>query len=384
MRTPNFPSRRLASAGLVAGGALLLVLPLAVPEGDLARLTAAEPAPATGGKASPGATGFGIVHVHSIVQGNARFSFKAPSRRLQVEAPDFVTVRQIRPLSESDNPQGPPAVDVFFELNTQRAGERSGTMEVRLGDQAAQMPITASVLPNQHGLTRVLVTSSPFDRYTSDNPAVYQPLLDLVKSGKLDMSYLDQLPGEPGLPEGEKLSTYFDVILLVEAGLLSARDEDVARLRRFVDEGGRLVVTGNHFFQGTVAKANQILQPYGMQLYDTEPRVSLALPGNSSLEKRSVLVENVEREDEPLTAGVRKVRFFRPSPVHIADRDRARVLVDTPYYLDDGFAAVWRGKGEVVVLGESLWWNWIGGEQGKDTDNARLMQNLLTREKPKR
>ena len=380
MRTSNTPWRRLASAGL---GALLVLLPAGAGRNQ-GGVAAAEPAPAPAGKAQPSSLSFGTVHARSLVQGNTRFSFRAPSGRLQVDAPDWLTVREVRPLKPSDNPQELPGCEVFFEVDTARPGEHSGTLEVRLGEQHARMPVTASVLPNRPGLTRVLVIPSPFDRYASDEAKVFEPLLDLVKSSTLDMNYFDQLPGEPVLPEGEKLSTYFDVILLAETGLVSARDEDVARLRRFVDDGGRLVVAANHFFQGTVARANQVLKPYGLEIYDTEPRVSLGgIAERSSLEKRSVVVDLVGQEDEPLTAGVRKLRFFRPSPVLITDPDKAKVLVDTPYYLNDGFVGVWRGKGEVVALGESLWWNWIGGEQGKGTDNARLLQNLLTREKKK-
>lgn len=370
MRISTPPRQR--RAGLLAGlGTLLLLLPPAAARA------------ASDGTAQPNRMPFGTVHVHSTVQANARFTFKEPSGRLQVDIPDFVTVREVRPLKPSDTPDGTPGYDVFFELKTDRPGERSGTLEVRLGDQAAKMPVTASVRPNQPGLTRVLVTSSPFDRYASADAAVYQPILELAKSGTLDLNYFDPVAGQSVLPEAEKLSTYFDVVLLVETGLLAARDEDVTRLRRFVDDGGRLVVAGNHFFQGTVAKANEILKPYGMRIVDTEPRVSLGLPGRPGLAQRSTLVELVEQEDEPLTAGIRKLRFFRPSPVLVTDKDRAKVLVDTPYYLDDGFVGVWRGKGEVVALGQSLWWNWIGGEEGKGVDNARLMQNLLTREKKK-
>ena len=370
MRTSTTPRLRPAGVGLLAGLSTgLLLLPPAV----------ARAAP--DGTAQPNRMPFGTVHVHSIVQANARFTFNGPAGRLQVDTPDFVTVREIRPLKPSETTNGTLGYDVFFELDTERAGERSGTLEVRLGDQAAKMPITASVLPNQPGLSRVLVTSSPFDRFASADAAVYQPLLELAKSGKLDLNYFDPAAGQSVLPEAEKLSSYFDVILLVETGLGGARDEDVARLRRFVDDGGRLVVAGNHFFQGTAAKANEVLKPYGMQIYDTEPRVSAALPGRTGLEQRSVLVELIEQPDEPLTGGVRKVRFFRPSPVLVTDKEKAKVLVETPYYLDDGFVGVWRGKGEVVALGVSLWWNWIGGEEGKGMDNARLMDNLLTREK---
>jgi hypothetical protein len=42
----------------------------------------------------------------------------------------------------------------------------------------------------------------------------------------------------------------------------------------------------------------------------------------------------------------------------------------------DGFVAVGKaGKGMVIAIGESLWWNWIGGSQA--ADNAKLLRWLL-------
>jgi hypothetical protein len=35
------------------------------------------------------------------------------------------------------------------------------------------------------------------------------------------------------------------------------------------------------------------------------------------------------------------------------------------------------GKGEVVALGESLWWHWVTDKQAAGADNARLLRSLL-------
>ena len=35
------------------------------------------------------------------------------------------------------------------------------------------------------------------------------------------------------------------------------------------------------------------------------------------------------------------------------------------------------GKGEVIALGTSLWWNWIASDVERGADNALLLQNLL-------
>jgi hypothetical protein len=36
------------------------------------------------------------------------------------------------------------------------------------------------------------------------------------------------------------------------------------------------------------------------------------------------------------------------------------------------------GKGEVVALGQALWWSWIDTKQAKRADNAKLLRLLLT------
>ena len=35
------------------------------------------------------------------------------------------------------------------------------------------------------------------------------------------------------------------------------------------------------------------------------------------------------------------------------------------------------GKGEVVALGESLWWSWVSEKRAKDTDNGKFLAYLL-------
>jgi hypothetical protein len=46
--------------------------------------------------------------------------------------------------------------------------------------------------------------------------------------------------------------------------------------------------------------------------------------------------------------------------------------------VSDGFVAQAKaGKGEVIALGESLWWNWIMETRAAGTDNARLLRWLV-------
>ena len=81
---------------------------------------------------------------------------------------------------------------------------------------------------------------------------------------------------------------------------------------------------------------------------------------------------------DPLTDGVRSLNFFRPSP--IAVQGKATILAAAEPYPGQGFAAVARaGNSEVAIVGQSLWWSWITPDRSKGADNARLLQNLLTR-----
>jgi hypothetical protein len=46
----------------------------------------------------------------------------------------------------------------------------------------------------------------------------------------------------------------------------------------------------------------------------------------------------------------------------------------------DGFVVQAQArKGEVIAIGQSLWWYWITKEQAKGSDNAKLLRWLLSR-----
>jgi hypothetical protein len=105
---------------------------------------------------------------------------------------------------------------------------------------------------------------------------------------------------------------------------------------------------------------------------DTEPAPKAKDP--------AIEIEDADIAKHVLTAGVETLRFHRPSPVGVEDEKRGRILVAAPPYPDAGFVAVAQAdRGQVVVLGISLWWNWITSPKESGADNARLLQNLLTK-----
>ncbi len=75
--------------------------------------------------------------------------------------------------------------------------------------------------------------------------------------------------------------------------------------------------------------------------------------------------------------GVKALSFQRPSPVAVTDRKLARLLATVPGDPAKGLVAEARaGRGDIVVIGDSLWWSWIGTDRDK-TRNLRLLENLL-------
>jgi hypothetical protein len=148
---------------------------------------------------------------------------------------------------------------------------------------------------------------------------------------------------------------------------VSLQDSDVVLLKRFVEGGGRLILAANYFFRGTVSKSNELLEPYGLRMQDTESPAT-----------RDIEIQGAQIRPDPLTEGVNALHFFRPSQVAVTDPNKARILVSVPDHPGEGIVAVARaGEGEVVALGQSLWWNWIATEKGKASDNAALLANLL-------
>jgi hypothetical protein len=304
----------------------------------------------------PDRLSFGTVRAGAIVEASARVFVHAvdPSGvRARVRAPWFIKVEELFVGGpEAGTSRGTVFCDVFFRVSTSRPGEHASTIKVIVAGERGEIQVAVTVAPEDPALPRVLVAETPFDRVSTDEGSAFDPLLDVVRSSKADVSYARRLP--------EDLSG-FDVLLLAGSELHGIQDHQIALVKRFVAGGGRLILAANYFFRGTVAKANAILEGYGIVIEDAEP-------------DRQVETERIAAD--PLTEGVKGLSFFRPSPVKATDPGKAKVLVESLRGDGTGYVAVWRGEGEVVVLGQSLWWHWIGKE-GASGDNGRLLRNLL-------
>jgi hypothetical protein len=323
------------------------------------------------GDFQPDQLSLGTIRVGATVEASVRI-FGAGSETagisVKTQPPRFVRVTQTQLATQEYGNLGRFVVcDVMVSLDTSRAGEFSGKIKVQIGEIEIEVPVAASILEPQAGLSRVLIVESPFNRFSTSDSSIFDNWLNLVKSAKLDVHYLEADGARPVL-RNLNLSI-FDVVLLADTGLHFAREADFAKLKDFVAGGGRVVIAANHFMSGSVAKANEFVVPFGLKMTDTEPQ------GASNVFE----VEGEEILRHRLTAGVDILRFHRPSPVAVQDKKKGKILVAAPAYPDAGIVAVAdAAKGQVVVLGISLWWNWIASKDEAGADNARLLRNLLT------
>jgi hypothetical protein len=327
--------------------------------------------------ASPDRLTLGEVYVGSTVEASVRLFFAdtdAPDARLLVKPPESIRVKWSEVGKQSYGTSGTFKVcDICIAVDTKAPGRRTGKILVRLGDSHNSIPVDVTILPADLRRTKVLVVSTPIQRFSSNTAKTFEPWLNLVKSARLNVSALAVRLNERVLPNHD-LSDY-DVILVGCDGLCLLRDEEIEKLQEFVRHGGRLIVPANYFFRGTVGRANMVLRPFGLSMADTES----AVLGVEEIKPSQISAD-------PLTKGVRSLKFERPSPVFLADkadRSRARILVATKSDPSRGYLAVAKaGKGEVIALGISLWWNWIASDAERGADNALLLQNVLT--KPRR
>lgn len=326
------------------------------------------PSTSAAADAQPNALKFGSIRVGATVEGSLRIfreGVDAVGLPVKIEPPAFVRVENVQIGSQQFGPRTRGFCDIWVSLDTKRAGEYSGELRVEMGREKVAIPIAATVRPQMPRMTRLLVAQTPFTRFSTGNARLFDPWLQVIGDGHFDVHYLDPRPGMPVL--GKVNLEKIDVVLLGQGGLLHLDDSEIKLLRGFVERGGRAVVAANYFYRGTVAKANELLKPSGLQMRDTEPS-----------DRHEFLLRGDEIANDPLTTGLRSVYFWRPSPVAVTDPKRGKVLVSAPGYPGDGFVAVGHsGRGEVIALGDSLWWSWLGRDKAKGSQNVLLMRDLL-------
>jgi hypothetical protein len=224
--------------------------------------------------------------------------------------------------------------------------------------QTLQTPVEWSVLPRPARLAgHMLVCATPFDGYSTDDGKMFRTVAQistLLAERQVQVDFLEALP---------KSLAGYTLVLLAGDALADLKPSEATMVRKFVQSGGRLVLTPNAFYGSTVPSANGLLADYGLQV---------------EAKDAATKIENPEVAEDLLTQGVRRLSFYRPSRISVTDPAQGHLLVCAPD--GGGFVAVSRagGRGEVIVLTQSLWWSWVNTT---NTDNARLMQNLLLKER---
>jgi hypothetical protein len=278
--------------------------------------------------------------------------------RIQVDAPDFLRVDRAR---IDYHPIHGAFPTVNLHLVADRPGSHDAPLTIRLigrgyGATTLRIPVRVNVLAKPSRWA-VLMTETPFSRYSTEAGVAFEPLAGVTsrlaeRGARVDFRY--------SLP---KSLDAWNVILLGEVTLCRLDRNTQERLHRFVARGGRLIVCADAFFVGTVPKANDLLQRYGLRIDSKDAghniRASRIAP-------------------DALTAGVSELGFFRPAAVWATDPRQAKVLAAMNDDEGPGFIVVSRGagRGDVILLAQSLWWNWLKPERGGG-DTARMLENLL-------
>jgi hypothetical protein len=321
----------------------------------------------------PDSLHLGTVYVGATIEASfmLREAGNDPKIKLDVRAPKFVKVRDKTAQVQNYGGPGKDFVNGIVEiaLETKAAGEFKGELTVTLGKTTAKLPISLTVKVRRPGLSPVLIAATPFEAYTTSDGTHFQAWTDLVQDSTLDVNYLHVQRGKPVLRNLD-LGKYVCVFLPADA-LVFVTPEDIKRVREYAEKGGWVVVTANHFFQGSVKKANAVLDGYGLQMQDIEAGFG---QNEARIGKDGIAPELVKFEVESL-------RFYRASPIAVTVAKKAQVLVRAIGVgkAGDGFVVkAQAGKGHVIALGESLWWHWCSKEQAQGTDNAKLLRWLLS------
>jgi hypothetical protein len=329
---------------------------------------AAQPRP---GQVQPDRIPFGTVHVGATAE--ASFMVLTPGKdaktRLEVTAPAFVKVlRTTTDTQEYGRGNTFVRGSVEVALRTAKAGLLRGQIAVKLGPTTATVHVSAVVKPQRAGLMRLLVAGTPFNRFSTQDGNMFKPWTDLVAGSPWDVSYRLLTPGQPAVPDLAVGKAH--AILLDPEALCSLTPGDVKRVRAFAESGGLVLVAANYFFRGSAAGANKVLVPYGLEMRDEEQHLG---PDNLTLGK-------AELDPQVVKAGIESAHFYRASPVAITNGTTARALVRAANVGQPGdafVATVRAGKGNVVALGQSLWWNWVSTSRDPSGGNARLLHWVL-------
>jgi hypothetical protein len=290
--------------------------------------------------------------------------------KVKVDAPKFVKVVKTETSARSVANTFYTGVVVELAIDTENAGDFKGEVTVTVDKAVTKVPVSATVKARKPGTPRVLVVGAPFRWDSCQKGTTYKGWTDCVNAAGLDVSYL-LVWNKKAVLRDIDLSKY-DCVLMDATALVFQTPEDVKRVRTFIENGGRAVVTANHFFVGSVKGANAVLEGCGLEMLDQEPPPAV----------KQVTLAKDDFAADVGKAGVESATFFRASPIDVSKA--GRILAHATGYGGSSLALAATakvGKGEVTALGVSLWWSWVSPGDDKveanGSDNAKLLRFLL-------
>jgi len=331
-------------------------------------------AQATRGEPQPDSLHIGTVYVGAIAEASLLVFEEGdyPGIPFDVTVPKFVKLRNKSAEIREHGGEQKHFVYGSLELaiDTSLPGQFSGDVTVTLGQVAARVPVSVTVQARRPGLRRILIAETPFAKWSTGNGKVFEAWTELVEDSPLDVNYLLVNRVKPVLRDLNLED--FDCVFLAPGALVFATAEDVKRTREYAEKGGRVIVAANAFAIDSVKQANGVLAGYGLEMRNEE--------GHGPTGSSNVILDNEHVDAQLMQAGLKSLHFFRASPTAVTDQKKARVLVKAvgAGRPGDGFVVSAKaGKGEVIALGQSLWWNWISKQQAQGADNAKLLRWLL-------
>ena len=326
--------------------------------------------------ASPETLSLGTVRKGSKVEATVYVNLVSASnpkriKRAIVQLPPFLSVRDnTESFVAGNSPAGEHYEYVRCELvlqaDTSATGSLRGVIDVAFGGMEIGIPVEIEILPEETGLTRVLVLDMPFGHYwRPDTPATSNPntkgisdWLETISRANLDVSYIESNRGFSATPLSD-----FDVVLMGREGQAVFRDADVAsRMTKFLEQGGRVIVAGNRINDPNPVNVNLFLEGHGL------------LVGDGATSYRGY---SHDLPDSEFTNGIRNLRFSLCSPISVTETGKAEILIPNPSSPGTGLVAVSRiGKGVLVAIGQS-WYDWIETKKYSGSDNSILLERLI-------
>jgi hypothetical protein len=213
-----------------------------------------------------------------------------------------------------------------FKITAREPGRYLSTIQIETDQGRACQQVSFHVPQRPASGESVLFCRSPYCAAYS-----YQTLLNLRLAAQalgLRLSATESVP--------QDLSPYA-VILLSGQGLSSLTGASRNHLISYLAAGGRLIVLADHYYNDTIMWSNHLTEKFGIHILGRE--------------YREVLCSGASIVRHELTRAVKKLWWFRPSPLQVSQA--AQLLVVNPAQSTEGFVACSGPTRNLLVVGVS-------------------------------